>query len=260
MKGAGGRTTRVAAGALALALAAPGLAPAGARASAGEDGTWATAATPGKPQRLAVPRVRSRFAFVNHRDVAREAPHPAAAPVAPLGLRTEDGTDELVLVLARVVAEDGVAWLKVRLPVLPNNTTGWVPEDALGPLHTLRTWLRIDTARQRVTLLKAGRVVFRARAGVGRRRWPTPRGEFYVRNRLTGYGGKGSFYGPVAFGTSARSEVLTDWPGGGVVGVHGTSLPELVPGRISHGCVRLRNPDILRLDRLMPVGTPISIR
>jgi lipoprotein-anchoring transpeptidase ErfK/SrfK len=64
----------------------------------------------------------------------------------------------------------------------------------------------------------------------------------------------------VAFGTTARSAVLTDWPDGGFVGIHGTSEPQLVPGRVSHGCIRLRNEDILRLVGLMPVGTPVTIR
>jgi lipoprotein-anchoring transpeptidase ErfK/SrfK len=63
----------------------------------------------------------------------------------------------------------------------------------------------------------------------------------------------------VAFGTSATSDTLTDWPGGGYVGVHGTNEPGLIPGRISHGCVRLKNPDIVRLSKLMPVGTPVTI-
>ena len=111
----------------------------------------------------------------------------------------------------------------------------------------------------RITLVKRGRTVFSAQIGVGESRWPTPRGEYYIRSRLTGYGAAGSFYGPLAFGTSAHSDQLTDWPAGGIVGIHGTSLPQLIPGRISHGCVRLRNPDILRLDDLMPVGTPITI-
>ena len=132
-------------------------------------------------------------------------------------------------------------------------------QDALGELQPVSTWLRIDRRRFRATLVRHGRVVFRARVGVGQRQWPTPRGEFYVRDRLAGYGQAGSFYGPVAFGTSARSPTLTDWPGGGLVGIHGTSLPQLIPGRISHGCVRLRNSDILRLARLMPVGTPLTI-
>ena len=66
-------------------------------------------------------------------------------------------------------------------------------------------------------------------------------------------------YGSVAFGTSARSAVLTDWPGGGFIGIHGTDRPEILPGRVSHGCIRLRNRDIVRLARLMPVGTPVRI-
>ena len=71
---------------------------------------------------------------------------------------------------------------------------------------------------------------------------------------------RSAFYGPLAFGTSARSSVLTDWPGGGFIGLHGTDEPQLVPGRISHGCVRFRNRDILELGRLMQVGTPVTIR
>ena len=78
-----------------------------------------------------------------------------------------------------------------------------------------------------------------------------------MRDKLTKF--SSPFYGPVAFGTSARSPVLTDWPAGGFVGVHGTNQPELVPGRVSHGCIRLRNEDILRLARLLPVGTPVTI-
>jgi len=87
---------------------------------------------------------------------------------------------------------------------------------------------------------------------------PTPTGRFYVRNRLTRFASP--TYGPVAFGTSARSATLTDWPAGGYVGIHGTDRPEILPGRVSHGCVRLRNADVLRLSRLMPVGTPVAVR
>jgi hypothetical protein len=32
------------------------------------------------------------------------------------------------------------------------------------------------------------------------------------------------------------------------------------PGRVSHGCIRLRNPDMRALARLMPVGTPVTVR
>jgi lipoprotein-anchoring transpeptidase ErfK/SrfK len=206
------------------------------------------------------PGVRSHFAFVDRPERARTRPDSRARVVTRLKLRTQDSTDELLLVLARTTDERGRSWLRVRLPVRPNGTTGWVPETALGPLQPLSTWLQIDTRRQRLSLVRSGRVILRARVGIGRRQWPTPRGEFYVRSRLEGYGQAGSAYGPVAFGTSARSSKLTDWPGGGIVGIHGTNEPRLIPGRVSHGCVRLRNRDVLRLARLMPVGTPVTIQ
>jgi lipoprotein-anchoring transpeptidase ErfK/SrfK len=53
--------------------------------------------------------------------------------------------------------------------------------------------------------------------------------------------------------------VLTDGPAGGFIGIHGTDQPQLLPGRVSHGCIRLRNSDIRRLAQLMPVGTPVTI-
>ncbi len=119
------------------------------------------------------------------------------------------------------------------------------------------THLFVDTRRLRLRLERRGRTVLRARIGVGQSRWPTPRGEFYVRNELRGF--DSPIYGPVAFGTSARSAVLTDWPGGGFIGIHGTNQRSLLPGRVSHGCIRLRHRDIRRLARLMPVGTPLTI-
>ena len=39
-----------------------------------------------------------------------------------------------------------------------------------------------------------------------------------------------------------------------------TTEPHLIPGHISHGCIRLRNAAILALGRLMPVGTPVTIQ
>jgi lipoprotein-anchoring transpeptidase ErfK/SrfK len=57
-----------------------------------------------------------------------------------------------------------------------------------------------------------------------------------------------------------RSATLTDWPAGGFIGIHGTNRPDLVPGAVTPGCIRLRSTNILRMGRLMPVGTPVEIR
>lgn len=239
-----GRTVRITLGAalLALVVAAP-----------------SRGAAPARVQHLQHLGTKSYFAFVDHATTARKRPDAHAPAVARLRTRSPVHTDDLVLVLARTTDAAGRGWLQVRLPVRPNGTTGWVPESALGELQPVKTWLRIDTKHFVAKLIKNGKVVWRARVGVGQPQWPTPKGQFFIRAELRGYGARGSFYGPVAFITSATSDALTDWPGGGIVGVHGTSLPNLIPGRISHGCVRVRNADILRLARLMPVGTPLTI-
>jgi lipoprotein-anchoring transpeptidase ErfK/SrfK len=127
---------------------------------------------------------------------------------------------------------------------------------ALGGYEAVDTRLVVDTQALTATLLRAGEAVFRASVGIGTADAPTPTGSFFVRSKLTRY--RSAFYGPVAFGTSARS-TLSDWPAGGFVGIHGTNRPELLPGRVSHGCIRLRNADLLELAALMPVGTPVEI-
>ncbi len=221
----------------------------------------ATAAAPAqaKTQNLYHPGKETFYAFVDSAAAAYAQPRGGARTVARLKTRTPDKTDELVLVLKSTTDKQDRTWYQVRLPVRPNGTKGWVPADALSDLQPLDTWLKISTSAFTATLIKKGRKIFQARVGVGQPQWRTPTGQFYIRSKLTGYGGAGSFYGPVAFGTSATSDTLTDWPGGGYVGVHGTSQPGLIPGRISHGCVRLKNADILRLSKLMPVGTPVTI-
>jgi lipoprotein-anchoring transpeptidase ErfK/SrfK len=211
-----------------------------------------------QPVPLRTDRNLTYWAPVLRSVTARASPAADAPRVARLATRTAEQTANLVLAVGRVTDVQGRVWTRVRLPVLPNNTTGWVPRSALGGLSTVRTRLVVDLERLTMTLYRAGKRIFSAGIGVGTRQWPTPRGEFYIRNRLASY--SSPFYGPVAFGTSARSEVLTDWPAGGFVGIHGTNRPELLPGRVSHGCIRLRNQDILRLARLLPVGTPLTIR
>ena len=204
-------------------------------------------------------RARAHFAFVLERTWARTRPRSGARRVKLLRPTTPDGTSELVLALAELRVGGAPRWLRVRLPMRPNGTTGWVPRRALGALRMTRSSLLIDRRRLRATLRRRGRVVWRSPIGIGRRRWPTPPGRFYVRERLIPVDPDG-LYGVFAFGLSAYSPVLTDWPGGGMIGIHGTNQPELLPGRVSHGCIRLPNPAIARLRRLMGLGTPVLIR
>jgi hypothetical protein len=212
----------------------------------------------GRPERLPSGRYLSRWTIVRRPTVAHSEPRASSAVVADLTTSTPDGTPNALGVLRAQTGSDGRLWVEVRLPALPNDNLGWVRRRSLGPYETVNTHLVVDRGRLRATLYRNGDVIFSAPVGVGTDTWPTPAGEFIVRSELTRYASP--FYGPVAFGTTARSAVLTDWPDGGFIGIHGTDEPQLLPGRVSHGCIRLRNHAILRLAALMPIGTPVTIR
>jgi hypothetical protein len=214
--------------------------------------------TPGHLEPLVSSRFLSRWATVRRAADARRRPDRRSAVVGSVPRRTPEGTVNIVRVLGNQSDARGRPWVRVALATLPNGRTGWVPREALGGYGTVMTRLVVDRERLTLTLFDEGQAVFHARVGVGTRRWPTPRGRFYIRNRLTRYAG--ATYGPLAFGTSARATGLTDWPDGGFIGIHGTDRPQLIPGRISHGCIRMRNADIVALDKRMPVGTPLTIR
>jgi hypothetical protein len=210
-------------------------------------------------ERLSNERTITRWAHTNLLGPIRSTPSHEARTVARLRWNTEDGLPEVYIVLRKRLDDHERPWLKIRVPGRPNGRTGWVREEQLSNLNTVRTHLTVDRDRLKATLRKRGNVIWTARIGVGAPGTPTPRGRFWIRERLSNLGGS-PIYGPWAFGTSAYSNQLTDWPGGGVVGIHGTNQPQLIPGRPSHGCIRVPNARISKLAKLMPVGTPVRIK
>jgi len=220
----------------------------------------ATAAGEVEPfkRQLSNERTLSRWAHVTRPTLARRAPDADARTVKRLSTRTADGSPEVVLALQDRRYSNGDHWVEVRLPMRPNGETGWVPREALGDWNRVTTRLRIYRDRRRAVLYDKDRVVWSAPIGIGKRQWPTPGGPSYVRERIIPADRKG-IYGTRAIGLSAYSDTLSDWPGGGVIGIHGTNQPGLLPGRVSHGCVRVENRRIERLWRLMPLGTPVRV-
>lgn len=210
--------------------------------------TIGAATPPGSVTAIWAPLLRATSVFAT--------PSVNARRLARLPVQTIDGTAEIVEVLSHAV-RGGAVWVQVRYPSRAGGP-GWVQRPNLGGYVSVNSRIVISKKRLRLSVVRAGRTIFTAPIAIGTPSNPTPGGDFYIVDRLSGYDDPS--YGPVAFGTSALSATLTDWPGGGIVGIHGTDKPGLVPGRVSHGCIRLRNPDALRLARLVPVGTPITIR
>jgi L,D-transpeptidase catalytic domain len=208
--------------------------------------------------RLSDGRTRSQWAYPLGAALARAEPSSRGRVVGRLRFLTSDNQAELYMALASAKLPAGETWIEVSLPGRPNGQHGWVPRDALGPLHVVRGYLLIDRERLRATLFRNGRSVFSAPIGVGKASTVTPAGDFYVLEKLTTL--NAPFYGPYAIGTSAYAPTLSEWPGGGVVGIHGTSEPQLLGQAVSHGCVRVSNLTATKLRAYAPLGTPIWIK
>jgi lipoprotein-anchoring transpeptidase ErfK/SrfK len=160
--------------------------------------------------------------------------------------------------LTFLLKSDRPGWLEVHLPVRPNGSTGWVRE---ADVTVAGVPYRIDVLRgaHRLRLFKDGKQVEELPVGIGKDNTPTPGGVFYLKELIVP-SNKGNFYGPYAYGLSGFSNVLTKFGGGqGVIGVHGTNDPSSIGRDVSSGCIRMRNADITRLARLLPLGTPVRI-
>ena len=202
-------------------------------------------------------RTLTRWAFPTSEAIVRASPSARSRAVGRLQFLTGDGQAELYIALASTQLSATATWVRVGVPGRPNGRTGWVPRSALGSFHVVRDRLLIDRGRLRATLYREGHAIFSAPVGVGKPSTVTPAGHFYVMEKLITVGAPS--YGPYAIGTSAYAPTLSEWPGGGVVGIHGTNEPQLIPGRPSHGCIRMRNADVTRLWRLIALGTPIEV-
>ena len=165
--------------------------------------------------------------------------------------------EHIVLVLAGKIDTRGRYWVRVRLPILPNGSPLGSAADALSGLRQVRARLRRWTSIERNSVsARCCNLPHPHRSGEASvadaaRRIPHPGKALRVQ--------EDPIYGPLAFGLNARSAVLTDWLNGGFIGIHGTNRPGILPGQVSHGCIRMPNHAILRLARLMPLGTPVTI-
>ncbi|HSJ93267.1 MAG TPA: L,D-transpeptidase [Gaiellaceae bacterium] len=170
-----------------------------------------------------------------------------------------DFRPQYVLARSAVRTRSGEAtWYRISFPGRPNGQAGWVRASAVE-LNPMRKRLVIYRGARRFEFWDGDRLVRSGKVAVGKRGAETPTGLFYVTWRFSPrIDPEWAILGDYAFETSAYSK-LTDWPGGGIVGVHGTPWPELLGQAVSHGCVRLHNRDILFLKSRVPLGMPIKI-
>ena len=190
---------------------------------------------------------------------ARAAPKRSARArmvVQPIAPFAQGAT---TLLITRTLVRDDVRWVEVLLPIRPNGSRGWIPADVLA-LSTTPVRISIDISERRLTLFRAGRRVMTTSIAVGAPATPTPTGPSFAIAERISTNQPGAFLGPVVMPLTGFSEKLNEFAGGnGRVALHGTSQPELIGSAVSHGCMRMRNADILRVARAARPGTPVSI-
>jgi lipoprotein-anchoring transpeptidase ErfK/SrfK len=186
----------------------------------------------------------------------RKTPDPHGGVIRVMHMFRSDYRPQEMLAVRETTGSDGQAWYLVSIPMRPNGTYGWIPANTvkLSPTHSQ---IVVNLNSRTIDLYRFGKHKWHGKVAIGAPGRETPVGHFFVAARFVPY--HDPFLGVFAVETSAYSK-LTEWPGGGVVGIHGTSEPQLLGQAVSHGCVRVANVTAEHLKSLAPLGTPIWIK
>ena len=126
------------------------------------------------------------------------------------------------------------------------------------------TQVIVDLSDRRVYVSRYDEVIASYPIAIGKKGWETPTGNFQVihkehhpiwRHPITDAifdGGTNSPLGDrwIGFWSDGRNEI----------GFHGTPDVDLVGAAVSHGCLRMRNPDVRMLYSQVSLNTPVLVR
>ena len=130
------------------------------------------------------------------------------------------------------------------------------------------TVLTVDKKNFKLRLFKHLKYVRSFGVAVGQPAYPTPSGRFRIVNKqvnptwsVPNSPWAGELQGTTVAGGSPNNPLKARWMGiiNGV-GIHGTGQEYSIGSRASHGCIRMRVADVIKLYKRVPVGTPILIQ
>jgi lipoprotein-anchoring transpeptidase ErfK/SrfK len=218
--------------------------------------TTPTTTTTKKPSYPVVSKFPAAGGLLSNSVPVRAKPDPRAHVIKVMHQFRSDFRPQVFFAVRSATGTDGEVWYRISIPMRPNGSFGWIPAKtvSLKPTHSE---IVINLKRRVVDIYRFGKRKWHGLVAIGAPGRETPVGHYFVASRFVPY--HDTFLGVFAEETSAYSK-LTEWPGGGVVGIHGTSLPQLLGKAVSHGCVRVSNVTARHLRSLAPLGTPIWIK
>ncbi|MGI9657560.1 MAG: L,D-transpeptidase [Gaiellaceae bacterium] len=185
----------------------------------------------------------------------RKAPRDSARVVHRFAQFRGDFRPTVVYVLSRRVKKRSADWYRVFVPGRPNGRKGWMKVDELRLNEPAGVEIIVRRGARKLELRRGKKLILRTKVAVGKPGAETPLGRFYV---AAAFKPGHRFLGKYAFETSAYSR-LSQWPGGGIVGIHGTYQPELLGKAVSHGCVRVSNEAVLAIKRHIELGATFTV-
>lgn len=182
----------------------------------------------------------------------------------PLFARTPWG-GPLLLRVIESTADD--AWLKLQVPVRPNNSHVWVRASDFEVRSTsIRVEVRTGFSPEReagdVTVYDHGDPIFSAPIASGRPERATPLMTGWIAEFITGPD-RSPAYGPWVIDIGGHSEALGSFGSDGGMPrmvFHGTNQPETIGQRVSSGALRLRNDQLDQMQAIEGLlGAPVTI-
>ncbi|MEB3338040.1 MAG: L,D-transpeptidase, partial [Leptolyngbyaceae bacterium] len=124
--------------------------------------------------------------------------------------------------------------------------------------------LVVDLSDRRVYLFQRAKLQVSYPIAIGQAGWETPTGNFKVTQMQLDPHWKHPITGQI-FPAGPDSPLGVRWIGfwsdkHNHIGFHGTNQDHLIGTAISHGCLRMRNQDIIQLYSQVVIGTPVTVR
>lgn len=210
-------------------------------------------------EQRARPTVTARVVVAS---TALGAPRANAKPrMRLIGATKWSGSVQRLMVTGRHTDAAGHAWVRVQLPIRPNQLNGWVRADRVR-LSTTRVRFEVHLRSRRMEIWRGMRRLAVYPAGIGRPGTPTPVGRFAIQDPVLTLPGWRGMYGKYTLTLTAHSPTLTSFMGGdGLTAIHGAGSGRgwRVGVVSSNGCVILSTPALAATARYAKAGTPVII-
>lgn len=127
-----------------------------------------------------------------------------------------------------------------------------------------KKWVVVNKTKRILTLYKDKTVSKKYPIAVGNPPSLTPSGKFSIVSRVINPKWWGGGYAKPVAGGSPDNPLGYRWMGlslngGNQYGIHGNNKPYSIGKNVSHGCIRMINPDVEELFEIVPVRTEVWI-